>query len=274
MNIQQQQQPNQSKPPSWEAISKHFSLPLSDAANNLGVCVSVLKKICRENGLDRWPYRKYLAGKSIEDIRRYAAREKIKAIADLAKAANKSGIQQQNNENSKPHKLQQQGTKDVLVGRQHITLTPGLAKGLMGLDEFKYGFPSDGLSTATNKWWGSSLSDTQRATDRAGIETDEDDGHQSEEKVDAGTSVVIVDEEKGENGKMESNEIDPQGTGLLTSVRKRAVEEGREALKLGVYRTYGVNKLGRKQRALLLRIFGSSLPKQWIQDFSSNRGGL
>lgn len=147
MNIQQQQ-PNQSKPPSWEAISKHFSLPLSDAANNLGtslpsshiwtfkfqiiyfllifcviiragVCVSVLKKICRENGLDRWPYRKvsfcfcfcfsrflsviffygnlitpprlfqYLAGKSIEDIRRYAAREKIKAIADLAKAANK-----------------------------------------------------------------------------------------------------------------------------------------------------------------------------------------
>lgn len=271
MNIQQQQQQNQSKPPSWEAISKHFSLPLSDAANNLGVCVSVLKKICRENGLDRWPYRKYLAGKSIEDIRRYAAREKLKALSDLAKAANKSGIQQQNNENSKPHKLQQQGTKDVPVGRQHITLTPGLAKGLMGLDEFKYGFPSDGLSTATNKWWDSSLSGTQRATDRVGIETDEDDSHQSDEKTDAGTSVMIVDNETAENGKMESNEIDPQGTGLLTSVRKRAVEEGREALKLGVHRTYGANKLGRKQRALLLRIFGSSLPKQWIQDLCSNR---
>ncbi|KAF9687010.1 hypothetical protein SADUNF_Sadunf02G0049400 [Salix dunnii] len=329
MNIlQQQQQQNQSKPPSWEAISKHFSLPLSDAANNLGVCVSVLKKICRENGLDRWPYRKYLAGKSIEDIRRYAAREKLKALSDLAKAANKrfslcvciqnwfldvhayslslllglirsvevdfssygqecllvavflslayfhdliSGIQQQNNENSKPHKLQQQGTKDVPVGRQHITLTPGLAKGLMGLDEFKYGFPSDGLSTATNKWWGSNLSDTQRASDRVGIETDEDDSHQSDEKTDAGTRVMMVDYENAENGKTESNEIDPQGTGLLTSVRKRAVEEGREALKLGVHRTYGVNKIGRKQRALLLRIFGSSLPKQWIQDFCSNR---
>lgn len=182
-----------------------------------------------------------------------------------------SGIQQQNNENSKPHKLQQQGTKDVPVGRQHITLTPGLAKGLMGLDEFKYGFPSDGLSTATNKWWDSSLSGTQRATDRVGIETDEDDSHQSDEKTDAGTSVMIVDNENAENGKMESNEIDPQGTGLLTSVRKRAVEEGREALKLGVHRTYGANKLGRKQRALLLRIFGSSLPKQWIQDLCSNR---
>ena len=23
-----------------------------------GVCTSVLKKLCRENGLDRWPYRK------------------------------------------------------------------------------------------------------------------------------------------------------------------------------------------------------------------------
>ncbi|CAK7346671.1 unnamed protein product [Dovyalis caffra] len=261
MNIQQQ---NQSKSLSLEDISNHFSLPLSDAASNLGVCVSVLKKICRENGLDRWPYRKYLAGKSIEDIKRHAARERTKALADLAKAAsNKNVIQQQNNENSKsqgmalPHKLQQQGTKDVLAGRQQIMLAPGLAKGLMGLDEFKYGFPSDGLSTAANKWWGSGLSDTHRGTDKTETETDEDDNHQSEEKAHGGTDVMTVDKEKAGNGLAE-NEIDPKGTVLLTSVRKRAVEEGRGALKLGVYRTYGVNKTLSPADGTLLHLVASS----------------
>lgn len=74
---------------SFDDISKYFSLPLSDAANHLGVCVSVLKKICRDNGLDRWPYRKFLSGKSIEDIKKYAAREKSKELAELSKIARK-----------------------------------------------------------------------------------------------------------------------------------------------------------------------------------------
>ncbi|KAF3622750.1 putative general transcription factor 3C polypeptide 5-like isoform X1 [Capsicum annuum] len=43
---------------SFDEVSKLFNLPLSDAAQSLGVCASVLKKICYENGLVRWPYRK------------------------------------------------------------------------------------------------------------------------------------------------------------------------------------------------------------------------
>ncbi|TYI85733.1 hypothetical protein E1A91_A11G339100v1, partial [Gossypium mustelinum] len=43
-------------------IADFFSLPLDDAASTLGVCTSVLKKICRENGLDRWLHCKPDAG--------------------------------------------------------------------------------------------------------------------------------------------------------------------------------------------------------------------
>lgn len=75
--------------------------------------------------------------------------------------------------------------------------------------------------------------------------------------------VVIVDRKECVTGKEESN-VGPQGTGLLTTVKKRTVEEGRKALKLSVFRGYGINKIGKRERALLLRIFKSSLPKQWI----------
>ncbi|KAL6000678.1 hypothetical protein ACLOJK_006404 [Asimina triloba] len=36
----------------------HFHLPIQAAAKKLSVCSTVLKKICRRNGLRRWPYRK------------------------------------------------------------------------------------------------------------------------------------------------------------------------------------------------------------------------
>ncbi|XP_020082170.1 protein RKD5-like isoform X2 [Ananas comosus] len=60
---QQQQQPaaphSQSKVKlSLDEISKLFSLPIAEAASILGVCTSVLKRICRDNGIARWPYRK------------------------------------------------------------------------------------------------------------------------------------------------------------------------------------------------------------------------
>ncbi|GAA0171996.1 hypothetical protein LIER_25910 [Lithospermum erythrorhizon] len=59
---------------SLEEISKLFSLPLSDAAHFLGVSTSALKTICYEHGLVRWPYRKFVGGKSIDEIKRDATR--------------------------------------------------------------------------------------------------------------------------------------------------------------------------------------------------------
>mmetsp|Transcript_11542 Transcript_11542/g.19691 ORF Transcript_11542/g.19691 Transcript_11542/m.19691 type:complete len:438 (+) Transcript_11542:222-1535(+) len=41
-----------------EDLSDNFHLPINDVARKLGLCVTVLKQRCRENGITRWPYRK------------------------------------------------------------------------------------------------------------------------------------------------------------------------------------------------------------------------
>jgi hypothetical protein len=41
-----------------EELAKYFHLPIAEAAKELGVCATVLKKICRKNGISRWPHRK------------------------------------------------------------------------------------------------------------------------------------------------------------------------------------------------------------------------
>lgn len=40
-----------------EDISKYFHLPINEVSVELGVCATVLKKICRRNGIPRWPHR-------------------------------------------------------------------------------------------------------------------------------------------------------------------------------------------------------------------------
>ena len=39
-------------------LRKLFHLPLSEAAKKLGMCVTLLKNICRKNSISKWPYRK------------------------------------------------------------------------------------------------------------------------------------------------------------------------------------------------------------------------
>ncbi|XVF14475.1 hypothetical protein REPUB_Repub09cG0063400 [Reevesia pubescens] len=124
--------------------------------------------------------------------------------------------------------------------------------GMTMSDEFKFGFPSDGLSITTNKCWG-----IHEVIDVDGAENEGEDKHQSVKKSDDKANAKL-----DENGKLEDG-IGPQRSDLLIAVRKRAMEEGR-ALKLGVYEGYGMKKLGRREASLLLPIFRSSLPKDWI----------
>jgi len=42
----------------YEELAKYFHLPLTDASEKLGICTTVLKRICRQYHLNRWPYRK------------------------------------------------------------------------------------------------------------------------------------------------------------------------------------------------------------------------
>ncbi|CAD6249512.1 unnamed protein product [Miscanthus lutarioriparius] len=42
----------------FEQVSRHFSVPIKQAARELNVGVTVLKKQCRKLGIPRWPHRK------------------------------------------------------------------------------------------------------------------------------------------------------------------------------------------------------------------------
>ena len=133
------------------------------------------------------------------------------------------------------------GAKTAQTARPQSVLSAAMAKALTTSDEFKHGFPSEGLSTASNRWWGS-----DSVVEHAGAPTP-------------------VTEEKEE----ERADDEGSGTGLLMAVRKKVAEQGREAIKLGAFKGcgngYGGNsKVGKKERALLLRIFDSSAPREWL----------
>ncbi|XP_054817352.1 uncharacterized protein LOC129317052 [Prosopis cineraria] len=156
-----------------------------------------------------------------------------------------------------PH--HQQGSKNTETRPSQHLLNSNLAKGMATLDEFKYGFPSEGLSTTSNKWWGSNGPADSPSKKADGVDVCKHEKGKLEEsaKEEADTEMPGAGKEAMKT---------PEGAASLTGIRKRAVEEGREALKLGVFRGYGVKKLGKRERIMLLQIFSSSLPNSWMHD--------
>ncbi|KAL3754724.1 hypothetical protein ACJRO7_001912 [Eucalyptus globulus] len=133
-----------------------------------------------------------------------------------------------------PRNLQQPESKQGQSGHIQSVISGSLIKSLTVLDEFKYGFPSNGLSVTSNKWWGS--------------------GSPGDfEYIDA-------DQSKPEDEK-ENSDSTLWGPSLLTAIRKRALEEGREALRPSVFMSHHAHEIGKEEKSPMLNIFQSSLPK-------------
>lgn len=148
---------------------------------------------------------------------------------------------------------QQQGTKTAhTLSSQHL-LSSNLPKGTtVGSDEFKYGFPSDGLSAISYKWWGSRSTDGNEDTKKEG--NAEESKQQSAEPVEE--SAVKTDKSNVDSFRADS----------LSDLREQVAKEGKEALKLGVYREHSLFKLDLTKRKVLLQVFKSSYPPQWEQE--------
>jgi len=58
-----------------ELIESYFSMPLSAASKDLGLCATAIKKVCRKMGIAKWPFRdRLLAQKHEEEEAEEAAR--------------------------------------------------------------------------------------------------------------------------------------------------------------------------------------------------------
>uniref|UniRef100_A0A453EL90 RWP-RK domain-containing protein n=1 Tax=Aegilops tauschii subsp. strangulata TaxID=200361 RepID=A0A453EL90_AEGTS len=236
---------------SYEEISKLFSLPIAEAASILGVCTSVLKRICRTHGIVRWPYRKIVSGKG--DDAKNAEREKAMQLLELSKIAKQKGV---------PKAQQGSAKAGSAIGRQNA---PSLSQFSQAkdiptyMDDFKYGFPSSGLSTETMKWWG-----TDSHTETAPAKDDNREGSESTNEASKGMTDDELD------WGADEPEADADGVAAATDpsaqlcfLRRKAAGDGRRLLNGDTGRVQQLCRLNKRQKIVLAQVFGASLPEQW-----------
>jgi hypothetical protein len=85
-----------------EELSIHFHLPEKMVAKKLGICLTSLKKLCRQHGIHRWPYRKL---KSIE--------KKVEKLESLLQAPSEDV----NGVRSKIHSLNEEKKRLPFLGQ-------------------------------------------------------------------------------------------------------------------------------------------------------------
>lgn len=286
---------------SFDEVANLFPFPIAEAASTLGVSTNDLKRVCRENGLNRWPYRKILAGKTVEDVKKEAAREMV-IMERMARLQPQSTSNAPNAlRSNRPGVYNFAGSVPTEIDRSSIDLRQpvGPAHGLYAhasslkplhidqrpqlqnqfhlrvniptyLDEFRQGFPSKGLSSVHTQWWGTALSDKAENLDNDKKKEDSDvelslgqlEG-ESRKRAMEDQSGDCIDDSAREVKRRESSVDDLMPASMLTRTRKYAVEIGRKALGIAVTRGYGAYRLADKDEALLRAIFADNFPSHW-----------
>ncbi|KAG8045525.1 hypothetical protein GUJ93_ZPchr0008g13364 [Zizania palustris] len=256
---------------SYEEISKLFSLPIAEAASILGVCTSVLKRICRTHGIVRWPYRKLVSGKTGDDTKN-AEREKAKELLEISKTAKQKALTSSGLSAISPvafqggaTKSQQGSSKAGQVsppGKQNASI---LVQGTQTkaiptyMDDFKYGFPSPGLSPGTMKWWGTD-SHTETTPETAPGKDENGEAPESTNEASKGMTDDELDWEADEAEADSAATTEPSAQ--LCSLRRKAVDDGRKLLTGKACRGQELCRLDKRQKMALAQVFGASLPEQ------------
>lgn len=125
------------------------------------------------------------------------------------------------------------------------------------MDEFKYGFPTNGLSSHSVKWWGvSGHEDADDGTLLGETAIEKDENQEMQE--------LSNDDEEPDSGA-EDNDTESKPSASLCSLRRKAVDYGRESLGKGI----GIpNRPTKKQKLTLTQVFGSSVTESWSINFS------
>lgn len=119
------------------------------------------------------------------------------------------------------------------------------------MDDFKYGFPSSGLSCETMKWWGGS-SDTDCGLTKDGGR----EGH-----GEASKSMTDDDElDWGADEAEADGAVTAEASAQLCSLRRKAVDDGRKLLNGDTRRGQEFSRLNKRQKLALAQVFGASLP--------------
>ncbi|XP_024525311.1 protein NLP5-like [Selaginella moellendorffii] len=223
-------------PQAWEEsldfdeVAKYFSMTVAEAANILGVCQATLKRICRENGLSRWPHRKFMGGKSVEEIKQDALRAK------QFQAQEKMYNPQPSNYGQVPSQAYVMQTTHANL-RLSTTATYRTKMPIPSfLDDFRNGYPLKNLDAVSDRWWGGSPDVDDTSSDQAQARS-----------ADFAESVVDATQ--------------------LVNLRRKRAESLERALASPISRGYDGSKVESSQEEVLKFVFGEEMPQQWTYAF-------
>ncbi|EMS61885.1 hypothetical protein TRIUR3_23546 [Triticum urartu] len=203
------------------------------------------------------------------DDAKNAEREKAMQLLELSKIAKQKAISSSGSLATSSSgafqgvpKAQQGSAKaGTAIGRQNA---PSLSQFSQAkdiptyMDDFKYGFPSSGLSTETMKWWG-----TDSHTETAPAKDDNREGSESTNEASKGMTDDELDwgaDEPEADADGVAAATDPSAQ--LCSLRRKAAGDGRRLLNGDTGRVQQLCRLNKRQKIVLAQVFGASLPEQ------------